>query len=160
MKLIKRITAFLGGRYRAVADFFRCWHINLIMSYTTFLARDLDKCLQYLGKLGALDLSQPLLTLRAPPRPPTTAQPTIVDALTIPARRQFQFPYIPTWVAASFKDPKKHPGFGGAKLIKDSRPIPDFLKKDEKSKSVIFTPLGEAMETLYTEIPAETKTDK
>jgi hypothetical protein len=140
MKTFKKLTAFIRRRY-----------IALVILYTTFLARKLDKSLQHLVILGAIDLADPLFTIRAAPRP---AQPT-VTAVPFLERKQVQIPYVPSWVAASFKDPSKHPGFNGTPLIEDSREVPDFLKKN-----TILNPTVEAVVTEVTPSVEETNSNK
>jgi hypothetical protein len=103
MKLFRKLAAFIRRRY-----------IALVTLYATFLALKLDKSLQCLVKLGAVDLGDPLFTIRAAPRP---AQPTLATTASVPERKQIQIPYVPAWVAASFKDPTRHPNFQGRHLV-------------------------------------------
>jgi hypothetical protein len=102
--------------FTQIKDAIRARYIALVILYTTFLARKLDKSLQYLGKLGVLDLSQPLINIVVPKPAP---QPTVEDAVISITRKKIQIPYVPSWVAASFKDRTKHPGFGGTLLVKE-----------------------------------------
>jgi hypothetical protein len=116
--------------FTVIRNFIRNKYIAFLITYTAFLAHRLDKSLQHLGRLDVLDLSTPLLTVLAPPRPsPPAPEPAVSDVWVSPNRRiQIQVPYVLSWVAASFKDPTKHPGYRGTKLVDDPRERPDFIQ--------------------------------
>jgi hypothetical protein len=46
------------------------------------------------------------------PAPPSAPTPTPPE----PKRKTFKFHYVPSWVKASFKQPQKHPFYGGVPL--------------------------------------------
>lgn len=80
--------------------FFRTQYISLVTLVTTLLTRTVNRLALHLINLKGLDLN---------PLPPPA--PNYADAVRSVARKQLQIPYVPSWVAASFKNPSKHPGF-------------------------------------------------
>lgn len=104
-------------QFTKIKDFCHRQYVTFVVFYTTFLIRELDKCLQLLGRLQVLDLSQPLFAISVPVRQPVQ-QP--VEPLTSDYKsggnlsnrgKTLSIPYVPAWVSASFKDPTKHPRF-------------------------------------------------
>jgi hypothetical protein len=85
--------------------FFTRKYIAFVVFLTTILTKTLNRFLGHLIRLNVLDQSLIKIRLPAPPHP-SPPPPQIGPSKDRP---QLQIPYVPEWVADSFKNPSKHP---------------------------------------------------
>lgn len=91
-------------------NYFKRTYLATVMLATSLVAFLLKVMVAHVIELKGLDLNPPSAL---PPPPP---EPTVDDLWNwsyTPPKKQFSLPYVPKWVAASLKDPAKHPGFSG-----------------------------------------------
>lgn len=117
----------LGRTMNKVEAFVRR-HPRVYFRYMTFvvfvmglLAKYLNSTMLHFILMKGLNPNPP-----PPPPPPPPPEPKV-------ERKQIQIPYVPAWVAASFRDPTKHPLFKG--------PFPAVEVKDEDILEVTETPV-------------------
>jgi hypothetical protein len=91
-------------------NFFKRTYLATVMLVTSLVASLLKSMVAHVIELKGLDLNP------TPALPSPSPEPTVDDlwnwSYTSP-RKQFTLPYVPKWVAASLRDPTKHPGFHG-----------------------------------------------
>lgn len=103
------IRSFFGRRVAAIKLFFHNKHVSFYTWIINFLVFHCQKYMLKLIHLKGLDPN--------PPPPPPPPEPEV-------RRPQFYMPYVPAWVSESFKNPGKHPLYGGRTAAK-----PEYLPK-------------------------------
>jgi hypothetical protein len=119
------VKNFFVRQYRGVTNYFHNKHVALLTGIIQFLLFHTSK---YMVKLLLLNGKDPNYVAPPPPPPPEPEKP----------RKVLQIPYVPAWVAPSFKDKTKHPLYNEAyKTVTKPQPSELQVVLSEHNKSLL-----------------------
>ncbi len=130
---VRTVKYFFVRKYRGIKNYFHNKHAAFLMWIIQFL---IFHCSKYMVKLLLLKGKDPNYEFPPPPPPPPPPAPP---------RKTLQIPYVPAWVAESFKDKNKHPIFNrnyASKVTKEPTPVEVVLSQaGSDDNKVVVEPL-------------------